>query len=501
VTESPKPIHRFSAARRPRPVARALVLALVLAPVALVGCRRSRGPSAPRNATSAPLDARDVRCVERPEGCIYCEGRGPAAPLVDPDALPASLCDPKDPGGCVDFCTTLAPECAVPWRTGPTCLLRSETEFRREVFRRDTADRPEAVVQGRVSDEAGHRLEGAKIRVWFQGTAILDDASAKDGGFRLKLPAGPPGYALRVSHPGFATEIGELRIDRAGALTRNFRLAAEAVVRGRVTDAAGSPVAGVSVHALRNADDPIETSEALTADDGTFALVGLESRRYTLRASRFGWLPVTLKNPVAVPGPRVSFKLVETGVIRGRVVDADGDGQPGAAVVALPSGGVGAGSPVIWTVDTNGEFAQDRFAPGTYYVWARRGEMLLYPPEKLEIASDDLVAELELKLSHRGARVRGRVATRTGAPLDPDARAVLLGRSPLALPRKAVGEIDPEGKFVVSGLLPGRYELSVRLGARVLPIVSGAREVEVPIEPGVAVDLPEAVTVRPLPEE
>jgi hypothetical protein len=94
------------------------------------------------------------------------------------------------------------------------------------------------------------------------------------------------------------------------------------------------------------------------------------------------------------------------------------------------------------------------------------------------------------------------VATRSGtAAVEPEWRAVLFGRSPLALPRKAVGEIDHEGKFLVSGLLPGRYELSVRVGARVLPIVSGPREVEIPIEPGASVDLPENVLVRPQAEE
>lgn len=492
-------LHAKRHARR----AAVLVLALSFAASA-AACRRSSGLRARPNASQTPLDGRDVRCVERPEGCVYCEGRGPTStsPPGDPDSLPASLCDPKDPGTCVDFCTSLAPDCAVPWRSGQNCLLPSELEFRRELFRRDTADRPEAIVQGRVLDEAGHRVEGAKIGVWFQGTAILDDASGKDGSFRLRLPAGPWSYSVRVSHTGLATELAEVRIDRGGAVTRNFRLAPEVVMKGRVTDAAGAPVAGATVHALRNADDPIDAAEAQTADDGGFALGGLEARRYTLRASKFGWLPVTLKAPVTVPGPRVTLKLTRTGVIRGRVVDADGDGQPGATVVALASGGPGStSSPVIWEVDSSGEFAQDRFQPGTYYLWARHGEMLLYPPEKLEITPDDLEAEVELKLSHRGARVRGTVVSRAGTPVDPEERAVLFGRSPLALPRKAVGEIDHDGKFVVSGLLPGRYELSVRVGARVLSIASGPREVEVPIEPGVSVDLPEQVVVRPQAEE
>ena len=140
------------------------VPALALVAIAILttgGCHRSNGLSTAPNASSTPLDARDVHCVERPEGCVFCEGRGPTSPLVDPDALPESLCDPKDPGTCVDFCTSLTPDCAVPWRSGPSCLLPSELEFRRELFRRDTADRPEAIVQGRVTDDSGHRVEGA----------------------------------------------------------------------------------------------------------------------------------------------------------------------------------------------------------------------------------------------------------------------------------------------------------------------------------------------------
>ena len=74
---------------------------------------------------------------------------------------------------------------------------------------------------------------------------------------------------------------------------------------------------------------------------------------------------------------------------------------------------------------------------------------------------------------------------------------MLFGRSPLALPRKAVGEIDRDGAFVGRALLPGRYEISVRVGARVLPITSGPREVEIPIEPGATVDLADTDRRRP----
>jgi hypothetical protein len=488
---------------RCRGIATAVLLAAAAGSApALSGCHRSRGRSSAPSTSATVLDARYVRCVERPEGCVWCEGRGPLPPLVDPDAVPPSLCDPKDPGECVEFCSRLTPECAVPWRTVPSCLLPSEQEFRREIFRRDTADRPEALVQGRITDETARRIEGAKIRVWFQGTAILDEVSGKDGSYHLRLRAGPWTYSVRVSHAGFATEIADLRIDRAGTTTHNFRLAVETTIHGRAVGNKGEPIAGVSVHAVRSPDDLVEAGEAQSTDDGSFVIAGLDAKRYFLRASKFGWLPEMLKWGVTAPATRIGFRLVRTGVIEGRVVDAEGEGQANATVVALPSAGLGnAGSPIIWTADTDGKFAQDRFEPGTYYLWARHGEMLVFPPEKIEISGANLDAQIELHLGHRGARTRGRIATRGGSALDPETRAVLFGLSPLALPRKAVGEIDRDGSFAVGALLPGRYEISVRVGARILPIMSGPREVEIPIEPGATVDLPETIVVRPQAEE
>jgi Carboxypeptidase regulatory-like domain len=474
----------------------------IVAAVLAAGCPRDRGHNAAPNASSANLDTRDVRCVERPEGCVWCEGRGPAPPLVDPDAVPATLCNPTDQGDCVDFCTRLAPECAVSWRTVPSCLLPSEQEFRREVIRRDTADRPEAVVQGRVTDEAGKRIEGAKISVWFQGTSIAEEVSGKDGSFHLRLRTGPWTYFVRVSRPTLATEIADLRIEKPGTTVHNFRLAPENVIRGRVLSSKGEPIRGATVHAVRNAEDPVASGEAQSAEDGAFAIGGLDSRRYFVRASKFGWLPETLKWAVTAPAKGVGFKLTRTGVIEGKVVDTDGEGQANATVVALLSPAFGATtSPIIWRVDGEGKFAQDRFQTGTYYLWARHGEMLVYPPEKIEITDQELDAEIELRLVHKGARVRGNVATSTRAPIPPDARTVLVGRSPLALPRKAVGEMDRDGKFVVGTLLPGRYEISVRVGPRILQITSGPREVEVPIDPGATVDLPETIVVRPQVEE
>lgn len=482
-----------------RPLALGL---LVMAAAASAQCRREPGNQVAPATTAAGVDPRDVRCVERPEGCIFCDGRGSALPLLEPDEAPSALCDPKDPAVCVEFCSRLAPECATPWSRGATCILASEEEFRREIFRRDTSDRPEIVLQGRVADDAGRRVEGAKIRAWFQGTAIADETSGKDGSFRLRLPSAPVPYTIRISHAGLATEIADVRLDRSLTVTRSFRLAPEVTQKGRVVDASGAAVRGADVRALRAQDDVVEVAAAQTSDDGQFVLSGLETRKYVVVASRFGWLPGTVRTAGIAGAPRVTVHLARTGVIKGAVVDSEGDAVAHAIVVAMPSGAFGVGSsPVIWTTDTDGKFAQDRFRPGTYYLWGRHGEMFVYPPEKIDVGESSADGEIELRVAHRGARVRGKVSQSSVLPVDPETRAVLVGRSPLAFPRKAVGEIDKAGSFVIPGVLPGRYELSVRVGPRVLPIISGPREIEVPIEEGATVDLPEGVVVRPRPAE
>lgn len=470
----------------------------VIVTAASGSCRREPGNQVAPATAAAGIDPRDVRCVERPEGCIFCDGRGAPLPLLEPDEAPSALCDPKDPAECVEFCSRLAPDCATPWSRGSTCILSSEEEFRREIFRRDTSDRPEIALQGRVTDDASRRVDGAKIRAWFQGTAIADETTGKDGSFRLRLPSAPVPYTIRIAHAGLATEIADVRLDRALTVNRSFRLAQEVTQKGRVIDASGAPVRGADVRALRTPDDVVEVASAQTNDDGQFVLTGLETRKYIVVASRFGWLPGSVRTAGVAGTPRVTIHLVRTGVIKGSVMDGEGDALAHAIVVAMPSGAFGVGSsPVIWTTDTDGRFAQDRFRPGTYYLWARHGEMLVYPPEKMEVGDSSANAEIELRVTHRGARVRGRLSQSSVVPLDPETRAVLVGRSPLAFPRKAVGEIDRSGNFVIPGVLPGRYEISVRVGPRVLPITSGPREVEVPIEEGATVDLPDGVVVRP----
>ena len=258
---------------------------------------------------------------------------------------------------------------------------------------------------------------------------------------------------------------------------------------------------GVTVSAVRTPGDAIQVAEASSGDDGSYVLGGLESRRYLLNASKFGWRPLAVGSAVAAPAQRVLLKLVQGHVIRGAVVDASGEPEPSATVAAvLASAPALPNPPIVWTTDAVGRFAEDRFVAGTYYLWARRGDMLAYPPSRIEL-SDSHVVEVRMALSHRGSRVAGRVSLEGRG----HARARSASSSSAARPCRSRATRWPrwiaQGAFLLTGVLPGRYRLGIKTGIRSMAIVKGPREVEVPIEPGSTVTLSEPVAVRPRVEE
>ena len=488
-----------------------MALPILLSGLAAMACKRSPGSRNSQPLGSPPPVPRDALCVEQPEGCVYCNSRDSGSlPFLEADQSRPVICDPKDEENCLEFCTTLAPECALPWSGKPRCTLDGELAFQRATFNRDTFDRPEVILSGRVVDESGRRLEGVHVDVWVargtEQTALAEEVSGKDGSFKVRLRNGPWTYSSTLPAPGLGQRDRRTSAGRKAAADGGGPAPGFPPGRGEHDQGAhrrwldpSVPVADAEVAALRASEDGVASGTARTGEDGSFVLGGLEVHRYYLRISKFGWRPLVMKGVQAGSGVRVPIKLARATVIRGSVRDKDGDPEPNATVAAVLSEVPGVPTtPIFWTSDHSGLFAQDRFAPGTYYLWARKGDMLAYPPEKIELP-DGADVDVSLILGQKGSRVSGHVVVAQPGALPSGIRALLISRSsPLAFPRPAVASVDgSDGHFSFTGILPGRYELSMRDGTKTLTIVAGPRDVEIPIDSDVSVPLQEAVTVRP----
>lgn len=191
-------------------------------------------------------------------------------------------------------------------------------------------------IAGRVTDVAGHPIEGARVVAWPAGDDPVE--SARDGTFSVPVAEDEPFFRLHVAAAGFADAIaGPLR---PGAVAEVTLETADAIV-GRVLAPNGRPVAGARVRALLRLDPVRIERSATSGPDGGYRLEGLPrlpSGR-ALTAGRFsasaeGFAPlladgVPVPRPEAPAGTEVRHDVVlgRGGTIVGRVLEA-GTGRP-----------------------------------------------------------------------------------------------------------------------------------------------------------------------------
>jgi large repetitive protein len=249
-------------------------------------------------------------------------------------------------------------------------------------------------------------------------------------------------------------------------------LAQTGMVEGRVISTAGGRGVPKARVVLRSKS---EAYSAVTDKDGAFRVIGVEAGTYTASADRTGWAEERLANFQLLPGQRVAdlaLRLTPTGVIAGRVLDADGDPLSRVMVQALQvtySRGRRTLFPFVSaTTNDRGEYRLFGLRPGTYYVrTASRmpAEASTYYPSG---NSSIRAAELELPPGAEIGSVDIRVSSeptygltiRLSQPMSPAERAQL------SLRISGLGP-DPPGNFALASgssnevrvfkLNPGRY--------------------------------------------
>lgn len=221
-------------------------------------------------------------------------------------------------------------------------------------------------ISGRTLDPEGRPISGATVRPapritdWreMQGNANLGQVanlstlSAEDGKYTLVGLPPHPDYTVRATHPSFP-ETTAKGIEVVASTERadvDLKFASGGSLRGRVLDAAGSPIAGASVVAqvARKGSPPEDRARDLglmvrptpdrsvnTDAEGKFSLEALQPGDYRLVARTQGKRSATLEG-VTVRAREIleglELKLVDGESIAGVVLDAGGAPVQGASV-------------------------------------------------------------------------------------------------------------------------------------------------------------------------
>ncbi len=390
-------------------------------------------------------------------------------------------------------------------RRGSVLALAAGERLQDVVFRLT----PHGVVTGRVLDEEGDTVAGAKVEALrtssLQGRRALvpvSGSTSNDIG-EYRIPGLAPGrYYLSVTYqlpaafnrggledryaptyyPGTADAAASAPLDIAeGQQLRGIDVTLTRVRTVRVAGRLSTPAGAVSRNTMvflmprEGGAGGFRARNSTMAQEGRFEIRGVVPGSYVIAAHRYeNGSRYTASRPIEVSEAGAEdIELVMTPgfEVKGRV-RVEGEGQPelgGATVTLQPEGELMLAGPVGSRVGEGGSFrltnvAPDRYRvlmaglPERYYMKAAR----LGDVDMLENGADvnSGAGPLEILLSATGGEVQGVSLDARGQPA-PGATVVLAPeiehRPRRDLFRTAVA--DQYGRFTLQGIAPGDYKL------------------------------------------
>jgi len=298
-------------------------------------------------------------------------------------------------------------------------------------------------MSGAVLDAGGGAIAGAHLS---SGGLVAVDSDAS-GHYSLCLtPLEQPGQAaarVRVEADSYGSLEEDVLV--AGDLHRDFVLAPEAVLIGRVT-AGGQPVAGARVIATPDRASGMSDAVGGFADsdrDGRFRIAGLAPGKFQLAAiaDHLGTAtPMVVVARPAATSREIHLELTAFARVRGRVV-MDGAPVVGAAVAV-------SGSPRSSISQPDGSFVLDHVPYGKVTLVAPPYRVV--KPTSLAVATM-IVDGVELDVG-KAATLRGHV-TRKGKPVP--GAGVSCAFSALGTPGPFSTTAGADGAYVLEGLPAG----------------------------------------------
>jgi hypothetical protein len=317
--------------------------------------------------------------------------------------------------------------------------------------------------------------------------ALTDES----GRFAIEFDRSVPASRLFVSRDGFRSEdnreIVIVPLLPMGAQNVTISLVPQSVIRGRVMDEQGAPLSGAAVRAIRvEIQDGREQlrpnySVAVAGPSGEYRLATLAPGSYYLEASRVGADVRHGFGPVYFSGvtERHSAQTLQTRA--GETITADFELSPHPlyqirgvlsnvqplrhVALRLLQDGEPLNNPTVVTAG-NKSFEIENVAPGSYVVQAFTPEAI--PVDFGEAAvtvSDRDPAPVQIALSE-AVDVRGRIeldGVKRPLRLVYVVATPLSSFPPLRISPSSRAMMIGDGSFLLRNLLPGRYELAVRM--------------------------------------
>jgi hypothetical protein len=384
----------------------------------------------------------------------------------------------------------------------------------------------EGVITGRIVNDEGSGMPNLPVNI-FQaptgqrgasarsGTVVITD---EEGNFRL-TGLSPSLYSINVYQTKeYAMQLApgadrrELRYYRVGDNV-TITLVKGGVMTGRVTEADGKPMIGVTVSAImvRDAEghpvrQPFGGRPRMTDDRGIYRLFGLPPGAYIVSTNGRGMYPqmspyqgtvatyhpsstrdtateVAVTSGGEVTGVDIRFRNDRGHVISGTVAGASAQSPSSYASVTLISTATGqfVGGGGVRPDDPNRGFAIHGVSDGEYEIVARSGDnegfALTSPPRRVVVKGADITG-LELKLMPLSS-VSGQVVIETSptaceskskrsiqeimisARSDEKTASVFSSLNPYS----SNVVVNDKGEFTIPSLSPSRYRFETRLPA------------------------------------
>jgi hypothetical protein len=279
-----------------------------------------------------------------------------------------------------------------------------------------------------------------------------------------------------------------------------------AVVRGKILNAEGRPLRRVQ---LRLSGEAIpEGRTASTNGQGRFEIAELPVGRYTLNASRAGYLGLSFgQSRPGEPGrpieladaqvfPNADFVLQHTALISGHIFDEAGEPLAGANVLTLQMrffNGRRRLTPVRGgaITDDTGQYRLSGLEPGEYYVQASSREtwegdppekqMLGFMPtyypaspnpteaQRVRVRAGQEVPAIDIGLvPGKVAKISGTVFSSQGLPLAGENVSMsfeIRGENFMMMSGGQTTKVNPDGTFTFRNVAPAEYHLNVRTAA------------------------------------